>query len=166
MFHKVFLLLCFLQLSSACGVWFDVGHACVGTRDNSFHELTYNGPSSFVGAVKLVHTSGYVSNSAAKKGSYWGGNTVTALAMLITDDLNRIVYPSTRVTTVSSNGWYKLPRYTGVSPNLVFSDTGAPQYFEKGNKIRIWYGEDWSGFTESDNHGKACMRVYFHLTGC
>ncbi|XP_028405430.1 uncharacterized protein LOC114527909 [Dendronephthya gigantea] len=168
MFYKVSLLLCFLQLGSAYGVWHDVGKACIGAKDNSFADITYNGPSSFVNAVKLVHTSGYVSNRmSTKKGSLWGDpQRSKSLGILITDDLNRILYPSPRLTTISNYGWYTLPRYTGLSPNLVFSDSGAPQYFEKGNKLRIWYGEDWSGYTEIDNHGNSCMKVFLHLTGC
>ena len=43
---------------STLGVWFHVGHACIGAKGNSNDEMAYNGPSSFVGAVKLVHTEG------------------------------------------------------------------------------------------------------------
>ena len=40
------------------GVWFHVGHACIGAKGSSYNEMTYNGPRSFVGAAKLVHTKG------------------------------------------------------------------------------------------------------------
>jgi hypothetical protein len=43
---------------STLGVWFHVGHACIGAKGDSYHEMAYNGPSSFVGAAKLVHTEG------------------------------------------------------------------------------------------------------------
>jgi hypothetical protein len=43
---------------STLGVWFRVGHACISAKGNSNDEMAYNGPSSFVGAVKLVHTGG------------------------------------------------------------------------------------------------------------
>ena len=113
----------------------------------------------------FVIISGYVSNAASYTGSFWGSNEGRPLATLITDDDNRILYPSPRVTSVSGNGWYDLPGYKGKSPKLVFSDFGVLYYFEKGRKLRVWYGEDWSGFTEVDNHGKSCMDVYFYLMG-
>ena len=43
---------------STLDVWLHMDHACIGARDNSYHEMAYNGPSSFVGAVTLVHTTG------------------------------------------------------------------------------------------------------------
>ena len=43
---------------STVGVWFYVGHACIGAKDNAYNAMVYNGPSSFVGAVKLIHTQG------------------------------------------------------------------------------------------------------------
>ena len=164
MFVKALLLLSIFHFTKA-GVWFHVGQACIGAKNNAYDEMVYGGPSSFVGAVKLIHTKGYVSNNRRPKSSYWGSNTGTPLATLITDNRNRLLYPSPRVTTVSSGGWYTLPGYAGTSPNLVFSDFCAPQYFEKDRKLRVWYGEDWSGHTEADNHGKSCMQVYLYLMG-
>ena len=35
-----------------------VDHVCIGAKDDSYAEMTYTGPSSFVGAVKLVHKKG------------------------------------------------------------------------------------------------------------
>ena len=43
---------------STVGVWFHVGYARIGAKNNRKQEMAYNGPSSFVGAVKLVHTGG------------------------------------------------------------------------------------------------------------
>ena len=127
-------------------------------------EVTYNGPSAFVGAVKLVHTSGLVYHSASSKGSFWGaGDDSGGLGTLITDSQNRIIYPSPRVTYVSENGWYSMPGYTALSPELVFTDFCAPHYLNKGVKLRVWYGEDWSGYTENDNSGKSCTKIFAYL---
>ena len=146
-------------------MWLYVGEGCFRAKGNSNMEITYKGPSAFVGAVKLVHTSGLVSNRAsATKGSFWGsGNGGNGLATLITDSQNRIIYPSPRVTTVSENGWYSMPGYTALSPELVFTDFCAPHYLNKGVKLSVWYGEDWSGYTENDNSGKSCTKIFAYL---
>ncbi len=149
------------------GIWHYVGHVCVGARDSAFKQLVYNGPDIFVGAVKLVHTSGYVSCRTSSRNSHWGcdlaGIRSRNLAITITDSDNRVLYPSPHFVKRSATGWYEMPGYNGVSPELIFRDFCEPQYFEKGRKLRVWYGEDLTGYTESDNHGKSCMRVYFYL---
>jgi hypothetical protein len=138
----------------------------VGAKDNSYHELVYKGPSAFVGAVKLVHTKGYMSNHKGEKHSYWGiTHSPHLLATVITDAENRIIYPSTRVTQLTWHGLYRMPGYNITSPHLVFSDFCAPQYFEEGRKIRIWYSEDLYDFTDHNNDGTSHMEVYFYLFG-
>ena len=49
---------CSQIFTSTVGVWFHVGPACIAGKDNAYDEMVYNGPSSFVGAVKLIHTQG------------------------------------------------------------------------------------------------------------
>jgi hypothetical protein len=147
------------------GVWFYVGDGCFGAKGNSYMEVTYKGPSTFVGAMKLVHTSGYVSNRAPGNGSFWGsaegGNR---LATLITDSQDRIIHPSPRVAKVLANGAYDLPGFTSLSPEVVIGDFCAPQYLYKGIKLRVWYGEDWKDVSESDNHGMSCAKMFAYLS--
>ena len=117
----------------------------------------------FIGAIKLVHRSGYVS-CAENGGSNWGCRARgTSLAMIITDAKNRIIYPSPRLATVTSGGWYTLPGYTSSSPELILTDFGNPKYLITNEKLRIWYGEDLKGYTESDNHGSTCMDIYAYF---
>ena len=115
--------------------------------------------------MKLVHRSGYVScSAAASSGSNWGcSGSSTALAMIVTDARNRIIYPSPRLVTVNSGGWYTLPGYTSSSPELILTDFGNPKYLITNEKLRIWYGEDLKGYTESDNHGSTCMDIYAYF---
>ena len=146
------------------GIWRYVGHACVGARGNSYKELVYNGTNAWVGAVKLVHVSGYVSCSKSTRNSHWGCHSGLSLAITITDTDNQVLHPSTYlVQRNTKTGWYQMPGYNGVSPELVFTDFCQPPYYKKGRKLRVWYGEDLVGYTESDNHGKTCMHVYFFL---
>ena len=138
------------------GIWFYVGQASVGAKGNSYSEMVYDGQGSFVSAVKLVHTKGYVSNHQASSGFLGGSTDSMQLGILITDTDNRIIYPSPRITEVSTTGdkgWYKMPGYTKKSRNLVLSDFAAPQYFEKGTKFRVWYGEDLYDYTDLNLSG-------------
>ena len=36
---------------------------------------------------------------------------------------------------------------------------GYPKYLENGDKLRVCYGEDLFGYTETENHGKTCMNI-------
>ena len=83
--------------------------------------------------------------------------------MIVTDAKNRIIYPSPRMVTVSSSGWYKLPGYTSSSPKLILTDFGNPKYLRTNEKLRIWYGEDLKNYTESDNHGSAWIEIYAYF---
>jgi hypothetical protein len=107
--------------------------------------------------VKLVHTSGLVSNAVSLKGSYWGnGDGGNRLGTSITDSQNRILYPSPRLTSMNNpSGWYSVPGYTTLSPELVsVTDFCVPQHLNKGAKLRVWYSEDLKDYTESDNRGQ------------
>jgi hypothetical protein len=111
-----------------------------------------------------LQPSGYVSCSSSGRNSYWGCDSRPILAVTITDTRNRVLYPSPHlIKRAAGKGWYEMPGYDGVSPELIFRDFCEPQYFKKGRKLRIWYGEDLHGHTEHDNHGKSCMHVYFYL---
>ena len=147
------------------GKWVRIGQGCVGARQNQYKEVTFTGSSCFVGAVKLVHYWGYVGCHASAR-SNWGCEAGrTELLMIVTDSMNQILYPSPRLVTYGARGhkeWYTLPGYTSSSRELVFSDFGYPKYLKKGNKLRVWYGEDLYDYTESDNHGKTCMNIYVY----
>ena len=131
--------------------------------------MVYDGQGSFVSAVKLVHTKGYVSNHHASSGFLGGETDSMQLGILITDTDNRIIYPSPRITEVSitgDKGWYKMPGYTKKSRNLVLSDFAAPQYFEKGTKFRAWYGEDLYDYTETPNLITVAQRTWKCISIC
>ncbi len=81
--------------------------------------------------------------------------------MLISDTRNKRIYPSSTLVSLRRGGWYDLPGYGLYSPELVFSDPGSPRvcYLYKGQKIRIWYGEDLYKTGQDNNHGYTSMDV-------
>ena len=58
----------------------------------------------FIGAIKLVHRSGYVSG-ASSVSSNWGSDAGdTSLVTIVTDAKNEIISPPPRLVTVDSRG--------------------------------------------------------------
>ena len=151
-------------------MWFKIGDGCVGAKDDQSTEITVpNDQLSveqeengyFIGAVKLVHTSGYV-GCHPKYRSNWGCHASYRMNIYVTDAYNQTIYPAPRFTTADNYGFYKLPGFHYNSYQLVFSDFGNPYYLKNGDKLRIWYGEDLLDITEHDNHGSTCMKVFVY----
>jgi len=109
----------------------------------------------------FVHRSGKVSCAKSHKAdfSYWGcrQNYPTLMAIL-TDQNNKILAPE--ASAVNKQGNYKLAGYTSSSSALVFRARKKPHCVFANSELRLWYGEDLRGYTESDNGGKTCADVY------
>ena len=108
----------------------------------------------------LVHRSGKVScnKRVSRFFSYWGclPNHDT-LSTLLTDQKNTILAPE--ASSVKS-GHYSLAGYTSSSSALVFCAAKKPHCVFAKSQLRLWYGEDLFGITESDNGGRTCADVY------
>ena len=146
------------------GNWSNVGWGCIGAKQNQYKEITSAGSSCFIGAIKLVHTWGYVGCKDTAR-SKWGCDSgLIKFGMITTDSMNQILYPPPRVVNTNfdgEQGWHTLPGYTSSSPELVFSHFGYPKYLKKGDQLRVWYGEDLYDYTESDNHRSTCMSTMY-----
>ena len=147
-------------LANTCPRWVKLNKSpvCFGARGNQYGRFSYH-RNIFVSQFMLVHRSGTVSCSKSHKSaySYWGCNpNHVSIAVVLTDEQNRILAPA----TVNKNGWYNLAGYTSSSSALVFCAPKKPQCIFRNTELRLWYGEDLKGHTESDNGGKACADVY------
>ena len=106
----------------------------------------------------LVHRSGKVT-CGSKKYSYWGCTpNIRQLHTVLTDQNNKILAPE--ASTVNSGGSYTLAGYTSSSSVLVFCAPKKPHCVFANSELRLWYGEDLRGTSESDNGGKTCADVY------
>lgn len=108
----------------------------------------------------LVHNYGYVGCAAGRQ-SHWGCGASEDISIAITDNKNKLLFPS----YVNRMGWYKIPGYNSKSKMLKLENLRSPSAFEEGDEMRIWYGEDLRGYTEHDNHGEVCAKVYAGYSG-
>lgn len=88
--------------------------------------------------------------------SNWGCASAKVSIALTTEGDN-IVFP---------NGlnrrwpWYNVNGFTSNSNELVLTNPTTGNKVEKGQTLRLWYGEDLVHYTETDNGGKSCADVY------
>ncbi|XP_046851286.1 uncharacterized protein LOC124444697 [Xenia sp. Carnegie-2017] len=164
MFFKTLFFIGYLLATVNAGKWRTIAlNKCIGAKNNQYAEFSYPGPSRFIIALKLQHTTGKIGCSPAHK-SNWGCSPSSAMNIIITDTRNKRIFPAPSLITPGTNGnWYILPGYNSNSPSITFAVPGF-RWLYHGQTFRIWYGEDLLGYTESDNHGKTCMNVLVYTT--
>ena len=130
---------------------------CFGARDNTYGAFT-PGKNAFIWAFMLKHRSGYVSCNGGH-GSNWGCRPNHAhVITFLTDERNHVVGP--RFSQPLAKHYYSLPGYHSSSPYLIFFMGKSAYGVHHMAELRVWYGEDLYGTTESDNSGKSCTDVY------
>ena len=140
---------------------------CFGARDNSYgiFKITKTGG---VKTMKLVHKSGYLSCCSSCPSSFWGCQSYLyvkdGLMTLITDTNRNILLPSKDHLIISHSGYakhsYQFPGTHHKSPELVFHNPSSPLTLSRNQELWIWYGQDYAGYSESNNVGKTCADVY------
>ncbi|XP_029210092.2 uncharacterized protein LOC114973889 [Acropora millepora] len=138
---------------------------CFGARGNSYgvFKITKTGR---VKTMKLVHRSGYLSCCPSCSNSFWGcGSSLYSkdgLMTLITDTNRNILLPSKDYLIISHSVYakhsYQFPGTHHKSPELVFRDPLLT--LSRNQELWIWYGQDYAGYSESNNVGKTCTDVY------
>jgi len=132
---------------------------CVEPRDDGYGHLNYYGKSKLVAALKLKYESGVIrctTNEAYD--SRWGcASKRNTLNIIVTDDTDQVIFPQAEF---SSGMWYSMPFVDHLyTDELVFTDFAHPFYLIEGERIRFWYGEDLTGYYETDNQGQVCFHV-------
>lgn len=149
--------------ANTCPRWVKLNKSpvCFGAKGNQYGRFSYS-QNVFVSQFMLVHRTGTVTCNDRTKihYSYWGCTpNHTSIAVVLTDEQNRILAPAAS-TVNSKTGWYNLAGYTSSSSALVFCAPKKPHCIFSNSELRLWYGEDLMGNTESDNDGKTCADVY------
>lgn len=117
-----------------------------------------------VTGIKLKHVSG---NLTCRVGSpqsttLWGcaffiTRDKPQVMTVVTDDSNRVVFP----VNLTGDRFFELPGFNPyISHILVFTNLAYPNFFNKGQELRIWYTEDLYNHTTYDNGGVHCINVY------
>lgn len=136
---------------------------CYKSRDSGFGVINLK-QEGLIRGIKLEHVSGKLTCDIfhSYRANLWGCNSRTksneaVLSTVITDADNQVVFPansnSSKVITVPGFN-------AAVSHVLVFTNFVYPNYFDKGQELRIWYNSDLLDFTEFDNGGIHCVNVY------
>ena len=145
----------------ACPQWvkLNTSPVCFGAQGNQYGHFTTSNRNVFVSSFMLVHRSGTVTCNK-KLYSYWGCTPDHgSIFVVLTDQQNEILAPA--ASKVNQYGWYNLAGYTSSSSVLVFcAAPKKPHCVLANSELRLWYGEDLSDYTESDNGGKTCADVY------
>jgi len=120
--------------------------------------------------IMLTHKSGYVSCAGGSGGqgrshkSNWGCGT-DSMGLVLAEDhaVTAPVFETVAGLTVTSHThahWYKMDGVSGHTEQMAWTFL-EPMKFAAGSHYKLWYNEDLTGGTESDNHGKACYDVAF-----
>ena len=122
--------------------------------------IIYMHKTGFLVAIKLVYRSGAMKCVATDTGSNWGCDDSSKLNVFITDEKREVIFPSKQQVTLAAGNWYTLPGTLSVDEELVFSDFCSPTYVSNGDHLRIWWGEDLINYSEGDNVGNVCVKVF------
>ena len=112
--------------------------------------------------IKLKHISGSLTchKRDPLRTNLWGCNTKGKHGVLtvVTDTSNRVVFPA---NFKNSPRPFEIPGFNAdISEILVFTNLAHPNFFNKGQELRIWYSEDLFNYTTDDNDGTHCVNVY------
>jgi hypothetical protein len=147
---------------------------CIGGRDDKYGAFTalFNGK---VKTFRLVHISGGVTHGGGTgvEGN-WGGSQYTFFFVTFPSKIELHVTFDNKVRITPPPGYpmemnydrmgYDVPGYTNMSPELVFPEISPQITVTKGQKFRIWFGQDYADSTEHDNTGTTCADVYIYYT--
>ena len=137
---------------------------CFGTKNNQFGKFCapYGGK---LAAVKLVYLHGYVTAVNAPtppQWSFWGcGNrpsVINHINVVITSD--SIILSPRQFFTLGRGKWPEIPGYNSFSAEINLSFISGSHSVHAGKHLRLWYGEDYLNWTESNNDGRVCCDVY------
>ena len=128
---------------------------CYKAKDSGFGVINLK-QEGLIRGIKLEHVSGkltcdiFHSYRANLSGcNYRTKSNEAVLSNVITDADNQVVFPANSNSSKAA-----------VSHVLVFTNFVYPNYFDKGQELRIWYNSDLLDFTEFYNGGIHCVNVY------
>ncbi|XP_066922197.1 uncharacterized protein [Clytia hemisphaerica] len=137
-------------------------NVCYKAKDSGFGHFTIP-RSGTLRQLTLQHKSGFVScdasNSAAE--SFWGcglGFRSVQMATVVTRQNNTLLFP---FFALGTDGYYGLARTDFRSRTLTLYNFDGEIQITKGEKIRIWHGEDLvNQGEEGNNSGEHCVDVW------
>jgi len=139
---------------------------CIEPKADKFASIHLE-EDACVSNIRLTHTSGSVSCRSASSGdSNWGCDEAS-IGLVITDEgkVTAPVFDTTNGMTPHYSNlahWYKMDGVNKNSDSMDWVFKEPVQFLAK--EYKLWYNEDLTGGTESDNRGQACYDVVMHTS--
>lgn len=142
-------------------------NVCTSAAGNNHGTIALPHGDTCVTEIAVHHVSGYVSCREADSGKSNYGCDANSIGLVWTMGGQKdVLMPHAgQVDGVTGGGsghahWYKMDGVDKSSPTLSMKLTKGP--LKLSGSLDLWYNEDLSGGTESDNHGTACYEVSVH----
>jgi len=140
---------------------------CFGARNNQFGAFNIT-KSGLLKTMKLVHKSGSIICNRNFPPSYWGCSTSSyysknSLMTIITNAKKEAILPPAgdlKAGVENKNHFYSLNGTTHTSPELIFRDLPIQVSVSRNQELQIWFGQDWTDWSEENNSGTTCVDVY------
>lgn len=140
-----------------------LGNTCYGAKPNIFGTVTMPKAGTII-ALKLTNIRGSYScglfdsifSSSSK--NYWGCDK--SIATLVTNSRNHVLLPKPGQVKPNKEWSYMLPNFNPESPYLILSDYKSKAIrLSKDEKLRIWFGEDFTKQPSVSISRKHCISV-------
>jgi len=163
-----------METAETCHILAPLQFGQVCTSAQHGQHGTINLPSgTCVTQIDLHHINGHVSCYGGKNGEGSGGESnfgcsTDLIGMVWTNaDQNEVIMPTTDVEGLTRTGhghahWYHMAGVGTTTRTLTMKLKAGVRPLKVHGALDLWYNEDLTGGTESDNHGRACYEVAVH----
>jgi len=158
-----------METTNTCNILapLQFGQVCAGAHGDNYHTLELPADTC-VTQIDLHHIRGHVSCRKRESGeSKFGCDGNALVAMVFTPKgAKNVVMPTAEVVGFSRTHhedahWYTMQGMKASTRTLSMKlEDGAKPL--KTGALDLWYAEDLTGWTESDNSGEACYEVAVH----
>ena len=143
------------------------GTTCFGAKGNSYGKVNM-ALTGYIESFRLFYMSGYLNCNIKNRNlnSNWGCNRLPNKVdnnfgtwITTTRDRNGVVFPGSNIST---DKWkfYHLPGFSSTTSKSITMNVYRHIHVQKGEELRVWYGEDLFDTQDTDNGGRLCVEVW------
>jgi len=141
---------------------------CIGSRNEKYGILKMPA-SGFLGAMTFIHVEGELAcfrdqRFATNFGCDINKNTRDAFSIFVTTSDNQIILPGNDNQLRRDHLFYEVVGASSRDAKVFTLQPDEPTFFNKGDEIRVWYGEDlWNRHDWGNGDSEVCVHVYGNL---